>query len=336
MISYKNAVPLTRSEIVEYERKIYRKQQIRPDDIPEKPDIRAIQKRKIAVFKDKPFNMPQNIFILTTKHLPAVIGRKIISDLYLENKINAPNCSRITASMLLGFLVKAKRTEKDVSIQYRPFTNGEKLSFFREIGKDRLADLYFPFRYLDNTTGKEKQCSPAGWTISPGKAQNLANGEEHFRDYTKLYFKNIIKNGYVIYDPACSTGQFLASIKKTFPGCKTIGQDLSKEMTDYAQNQVDQIYTGDAINSPLPDQSVDVMFLRFLNSEIVTTRKAYRLFSALFKKVKTAGLIVLFGHTPVLLSKKYFSRYSGIKILHNNGYNKQHDSIFQYYVLEKN
>ncbi|MEI8252593.1 MAG: hypothetical protein WCG25_02360 [bacterium] len=57
-------------------------------------------------------------------------------------------------------------------------------------------------------------------------------------------------------------------------------------MTNYAKNFVDEIYTGDAINSPIPNNFVDIMFLRFLNSEIVTTSKSYELFDILEKKVK--------------------------------------------------
>ena len=65
-------------------------------------------------------------------------------------------------------------------------------------------------------------------------------------------------------------------------------------MTKYAKDFVDEIYTGDAINSPLPNDYVDIMFLRFLNSEIVTASNAYILFDTLEKKVKSNGYIVLF------------------------------------------
>jgi len=57
-------------------------------------------------------------------------------------------------------------------------------------------------------------------------------------------------------------------------------------MTEYAKKFVDEIYTGDSINSPIQDNSVNIMFLRFLNSEIVTKEYSYILFDKLVKKVK--------------------------------------------------
>jgi hypothetical protein len=55
-------------------------------------------------------------------------------------------------------------------------------------------------------------------------------------------------------------------------------------MTEYAKNFVDEIHTGDSINSPIEYNSVNIMFLRFLNSEIVTKEYSYILFDKLVKK----------------------------------------------------
>lgn len=335
MISYNNEIPLGQNEILEHEKNIYEKQLIKKNELPEEINIESILQRKKDEFRDKIFNMPQNIFIIESKDFPPILGRKILSYLYLDGKINAPNCSQITSSMLLGFLTDSQTSNSDVSVQYRPLTNWEKNSIFRELVRNRLIDICFPFHYLDFDSKKEKQCAPDGWKFSPKKAQNLGNGEEHIRDYTISYFKDIIKDGDIIYDPACSTGQFLSSIKQAFPWCITIGQDLSAEMTEYAKDFVDEIYTGDALESPLPDNSVNIMFLRFLNSEIVTTEKANELFNVLQKKVKKGGLIVLFWHTPVLLNQEYFLENWNFKILNSSWYNPTNNTIFQYYVMKK-
>lgn len=335
MISYNNKIPLVRDEIIEHEKIIYKKQLIKSYEIPKEINLENILCRSKAKFKDKTFNMPQNIFILKSKGLPTIVGRKILSHLYLDGRINALNCSQITSSMILGFLKKNQLSNNNVTIQYYPLTNWEKISIFRELIWDRLIDIFFPFQYIDFVSKKEKQCSPEGWKFSLEKAQNLGNGEEHIRNYTLSYFKNIIKDGYVIYDPACSTGQFLSTIKQNFSCCKTIWQDLSIEMTEYAKDFVDEIYTWDAIKSPLSDNSVDIMFLRFLNSEIVTVDKARNLFSILQKKVKSGWLIVLFWHTPVLLKQSELFGQWIMKVLNSNGFNPNKNSIFQYYVLEK-
>ena len=73
-------------------------------------------------------------------------------------------------------------------------------------------------------------------------------------------------NNKVIYDPACSTGEFLEDFKKKFPESYTIGHDLSQEMVNYAKDFVDEACCCNAIDSPLKEKSVDLMFLRFLNS----------------------------------------------------------------------
>ena len=55
----------------------------------------------------------------------------------------------------------------------------------------------------------------------------------------------------------------------------------------------------------------------------------------LIKKVKNGGLIICFGHTPVLLRKEWFKKMS-LNILECNGYDRKRNAIFQYYILEKN
>lgn len=140
-------------------------------------------------------------------------------------------------------------------------------------------------------------------------------------------------NNKIIYDPACSTGEFLEDFKKNYPKSYTIGHDLSQEMVDYAKNFVDESCCCNAINSPLKEKSVDLMFLRFLNSEVVTTKDAYKIFKVLVSKVKKNGIIVCFGHTPVLITKKWFIE-NNLRPIICNGYDSDRDAIFQYYVFE--
>lgn len=335
MLNYDNNKPLSFKEILQKEIEIY-KQQIVDENISEKSiNIENIFSRKIKEFKDKTYNFPQNIFIITLKDFPPIVWRKIISNLYIQKKINAINCSQITASMLLWFLVKKEISWKSVFVKYRPFSDWEKITIFKKISKDRLLNIFFPFKYINFYEWKEKICSPKWWSFSPEREKNLSNWEEHFRNYTYFYFKNIIKDWFTIYDPACSTWAFLSFIKNKFPWCRTIWQDLSKEMTDYAKNFVDEIYTWDAIYSPISDANVDIIFLRFLNLEIVTEKKAYKLFDVLEKKVKIWWYIVLFWHTSVLIQKDYFSNKPKFKILQSSWYNSENNSIFQYYILKK-
>ncbi len=100
------------------------------------------------------------------------------------------------------------------------------------------------------------------------------------------------------------------------------------------EDYVDEIYCGDSINTKIKDESVDIEFFRFLNSEVVTTEYAYLLFEHLYKKVKKNGIIVIFGHTPVLMKKEFFIKL-GLKVVQSIAYDKDYDCIFQYYVLRR-
>lgn len=333
---YRNLKPYTWDEIKHIESKIYATQLI--SDSIEDPNTRIdnILKRDIFVFYDKTYNLPQNIFFLKISRDVVLVGRKILSDLYLANKIKALNCSKITPSMLLGILYETKKDRDNIYVSYYPLTSGEKLHIFNSNINNRLIDIYFPFRYSDYYTKKEKTSPSQGWSLTEEKVVYLGWGEKHIRDYTIEYFlkNNIIDGKPIVFDPACSTGEFLYTIKKYFPSCTTVGQDLSKEMVRYANNFVDITYHGNSINPYMENNTVDILLLRFLNSEVVSTVMAYRLLTRLIRTVKPGGLIFCFGHTPVLLRYVFFAK-KNLRIIQANGLDTTTNGIFQYYVLHK-
>lgn len=296
-------------------------------------DYESIFSRKICVFEDYDYNLPQNIFIIKSYNGKTIVGRKIRSILRIENKINAINCSMITAPMFLGFLKERKKKNRKITIHYYPFTNEEKKYIFNDLKDNRMYDIYYPYKYRDFYTYKEENSPSTGWSFNPTKKEYLGYGEVHIREFTANFFQNIDMSNKIIYDPACSTGEFLSFFKKKFPSVYTIGHDLSQEMVDYSKNFVDESCCCNALNSPLKKESVDVLFLRFLNSEVVTTKSAYKIFKVLLPKVKNGGLIVCFGHTPVLITKDWFIK-NGLKPIICNGYDKKRNAIFQYYVFE--
>ena len=334
MISYNNKKPLTYNELVKIENKIYKLLHISKKTPITTIDNKIILSRTLEIFKDKMYNMPENIFILTGKDMLPIVGRKIRSPLSFSKKINAINCSKITSSMLLGYLESHKQIKNDITVKYFPFTFEEKKSIFDKIIEDRNIDIYYPYNHILFETGQEEESSPNGWDFAPEKLIYLGYGEKHIREYTLKRFNSLFRQPIIAYDPACSTGQFLWEIKKKYPSVHTIGHDLSKSMIDYAQQYLDEALVVNAKDSPLKDSSVDIMFLRFLNVEVVSRKMAHVLFDILIKKVKPEGLIVCFGHTPLLIHKKYFLK-KGLKILQANGFEKRSKSIFQYYILQK-
>jgi len=330
---YGNRRPYSELEKENIEKKIYEetfffKKNIKKVTI----NYSKIIQRKSVLLADYDYNLPQNIFIIKAKGTKEIVGRKIISPLWFSKKINAMNCSMITAPMLLGILKSRKKINRKIIIEYFPFFNEEKQGVFDNLKKDFTSDILYPYQYRDFKTKKVKTSSKKGWRFSLKKKKNLSYGEGHIRKFTKGYFSYLENE--VIYDPACSTGEFLLSLKKNHPKIFTIGHDLSREMINYASRYVDQAYCCDASNSPLANKSVDIMFLRFLNDEIVTNKKAYKIMRKLKDKIKAKGLIVAFGHTPVLMRKRWLLA-NGFKILNSIGYDAYYDAIFQYYVLAK-
>lgn len=336
MKSYNNKCPLDYyDELEKKEIDIYNELYFNEQDIAtiSSLDCKKILSRNIIKFEDYDYNLPQNIFIIKSYKGKQIVGRKIRSILRIENKINAINCSMITSPMLLGFLKSRIKKGKKIVLEFYPFTNEEKKYIFNDLKNDRLYDIYYPYKYRDYYTNIEEKSPDTGWSFNPEKKEYLGYGEVHFRKFTSDFFKNKNMNGKIIYDPACSTGEFLDDFKKCYPSSYTIGHDLSQEMINYAKDFVDEACCCNAINSPLKNKSVDLMFLRFLNSEVVTTKDAYKIFKVLLPKVKKNGFIVCFGHTPVLITKQWLVK-NNLKPIICNGYDSERNAIFQYYVFE--
>lgn len=335
MLSYTNEDKLSFEQLVCIEKKIYEEQSGCDTIKAEWCDIKKVLERKVEVFRDKEYNIPQNIFLIYEYKGYVIVGRKIPSVLFWENKINAINCSMITADMLLGVLDNKWQKGKDIGISYYPFKKSEKKDVFSTFIDNSKTEIIYPFLYKEYDTGMEEITSPDGWDISPQKATYLSYGEEHLRKYSiNILAQYLNKKNVIVYDPACSTGEFLYSLKRAYPNIWTIGQDLSKSMVEYATPFVDEIYQGDSIYSVVKDGSVDVMIFRFLNSEVVSKEYAYRLFVSLSKKISQTGVAVLFGHTAVLLDSSDFLN-NGFKVLQCSGYDKDRDCIFQYYIIKR-
>jgi isonocardicin synthase len=81
--------------------------------------------------------------------------------------------------------------------------------------------------------------------------------------------------------------------------------------------------------------SADVVFVRFLNSEVVTSAEAEQLLTALLPTVKTGNYMVIFGHTPVLLSSAHLSMIDNFIVKQCIGTADDKSGIFQYYVLQR-
>ena len=183
--SYTNTQPLSFDELLSREIEIYNSEKIPLDTSPCICNMQDIANRPVEFFQDKEYNLPQSIFILGSYHNTTLVGRKIRSILHIQGKINAINCSMITADMLLGTLHAFGQNNRNVWVEYHPFTKGEKLFVFDEIKHESNMEIVYPFLFRFFDTGIEEITPETGWTITPYKAKYLADGESHLRCYSK-------------------------------------------------------------------------------------------------------------------------------------------------------
>jgi len=288
---------------------------------------------KIYLHREPWSYMPQTLFFIE-QGKSRYFGRKLLSDQWLNREIQEFNCSKISSPMLLGTSVHEQITENEVQVCFRPFSEDEQHQVFEGLKADPTLEIKFPYPMLDGPAKAEKTSSSEGWTLLPGSAENLGLGERHLRRHTTDFLRSFDMSSKLVYDPACSTGQFLAEIKQVFPTCITVGQDLSLSMVESAKHRVDRIFHGNAAEPCLPEGSADFIFIRFLNSEVVTTAAAQSLFPTLMKVAKQGAKIIVLGHTPVLLSKAYFETLD-VLVEACSARDSLSDAIFQYYVLTK-
>jgi isonocardicin synthase len=244
--------------------------------------------------------------------------------------------------MLLGILHHTHASESTLRVYYYPLELNEKhwvFDFIAQNPYDRETEIIYPFCLLHPSTHKELCSEPDGWVLKQEMVDELGGGETHLRAYTlrMLQAKYKKETSCILYDSACSTGQFLAELKRYFPQVHTIGQDLSESMVRFAREHgnVNEAVHADAKLWPLGNRQVDIAFIRFLNSEVVKTEFAQMLFEKIAIRVKSNGIIVVFGHTPVLLASSDFLRLGSFELQQCVGViNDIETVLFQYYVLK--
>jgi isonocardicin synthase len=74
--------------------------------------------------------------------------------------------------------------------------------------------------------------------------------------------------------------------------------------------------------------------VRFLNFDVVTTSAAHRLLPRIAECCKEGGTLILFGHTPVLVSAQWLDQL-GLDMVQRNASWGDGQAAFQYYVARK-
>ena len=103
----------------------------------------------------------------------------------------------------------------------------------------------------------------------------------------------------------------------------------------YKRQRLDEAHHGNALVPKIQLASAQVVFIRFLNSEVVTSAQAEVLLPPLLKTVAVEGLFVVLGHTPILLSSANFRSLNNFRLKRCVAVDVQKRGIFQYYVLKR-
>lgn len=298
-----------------------------------------IHKRNVAKHFERFVDLPQSVFMLKSNKTDRVIvGRRVLSHQYVDNKIRELHCSHVTPEMFFGVLVDQRIKEDGYIVFYKALTPEEKLGLMKNILASGIEEyeLTFPFPALIGDKKEEIESPEEGWEIDEKLALSLGEGEVYIRDFTVRFLKALGRNDLRLFDCACSTGQFLYTMKQGVPGCFTIGSDLSAHMVEFATKRVDEIYCANALEPKIPQRSVDVVFIRFINSEVVKTEIAPIFLKPLSECLKKGGLMIILGHTPILTSAAEIKMLvPNMEILQSIGGDSEWNGIFQYYVCKR-
>lgn len=240
--------------------------------------------------------------------------------------------------MLLGRKLGIDTKSCEASFRYRVATPDELLTVFLRAGEDPSASLHFPYPCMD-ARGNECVMSTKDWTDLAPLADELDVHEEHFRQQAIDLLKGIsLAPGARVYDPACSTGAFIAAMASALPDAQCVGSDLSTGMIELAHRRFDRpnlrFEVCDALASCCEAASCDVVFVRFLNAEVVPQVAAMDYFRALRRLVRRGGRMVIFGHTPVLFAPDQHASGLGLAPVSNVANLPGGGGLFQFYVLE--
>lgn len=325
--------------VIRRELQYYKKMRI-PEGVDEKKyRYEEVIKRPISLVEVSEDDFEDRLFFIEIENNYKLVGYKILVD-YFINKGNgiADIDSRIKADMLLGIYKHMQIENGVISIMFYCLEPSEKKYAFNKIRKDIDLEITYPI-VINADPLKMPKWEDVWLEITETKTEEemiefLSNTEPHFRKYTEEVLKKRGENKFVIFDPACSTGEFLEYVKIKFPDAYTIGHDMDEKMIKIAKNRVDEFACCNAFDSPILPKSIDILVLRFLNYAVVSREEAENLFEKLIKTVKEDGLIICFGHTPVLLDGRFFMK-QGLNMVGKIGYEESTDSIFQYYVLKR-
>ena len=243
--------------------------------------------------------------------------------------------SLIEPEMLLGRFQDFTYGDQTVDFYFLPCTLQEAREIFSSAASDKTSEIVFPFPVLDNQL-KEMVCPDEYWSEASQNAEKYAQEEVHFVNACSSLLQRRFFQTARVFDPACSTGDFIAALSGSLSHMAFIGADKSPAMIAKARNRhPDRNITFLVSDADAHDGMMcDVLILRFLNSEVVLRSDAEHHLQRLLRYVQPGGIIILFGHTPVLAPVKWLCDQLQLKFV--SALDSTRDGrLFQFYVIEK-
>jgi isonocardicin synthase len=237
----------------------------------------------------------------------------------------------VEPSMILGRLVRTAPTAHGhYLVAYAAAEPGEAEEAFRRI--DGRSELSYPLLRLRN--GAEVAQPPEFWDRNAEDSALLDADESLLREEVCRRLDGAIPPDAVIYDPACSSGAFLARLLRQFPRARAIGQDRSARMAALARDRIAEVHLGDSLRPACAPGSADVVLCRHLNVDVVVSGDAPELFRAAAGTLRPGGLMVVLGHTPVLLRGAWMEA-EGFEAVTRCALTPSGHAAFQLYILRR-
>ena len=274
-----------------------------------------------------------NLFMLTIKDT-LWVGRKTLTTAF-EGRQHLS--SLIQPSMLLGRFTRVVYENDGITVQFITACEQEKTQLFLLASNLTDSALYFPYPVLDNRA-QEHVMREEHWRFSEALAHTLDRDEQHFREHCIALLQSRLTPGAQLLDPACSTGAFMASIARALPHTRCTGADCSSSMVDQARarHRLPNLeFHHRAAQATLePAAECDVMFLRFLNAEVMSRDQAQHLLVLLLKQLKPGAMAIVFGHTPVLPNMGYWAGVLDLNLMSSLAARPGQLELFECYVLQ--
>nr|WP_239135454.1 class I SAM-dependent methyltransferase [Streptomyces sp. SID12488] len=211
----------------------------------------------------------------------------------------------------------------------------ERAAVLARAAKDGEADIDFLFPRLDSDWN-EALVPPHVWDGTAELADNLDPDEAHFRAAAALLLRDLVQPGDTIYDPACSTGRFVSSLGEAFPDCRVLASDASEKMVELARRRIPDAFVANGLGRPAPEESVQVLVMRFLNAEVLSVDTAVAGFRSLVRLIAPGGHALVFGHTPVLPAVRQLAEETGLEVRSAVAATPgTEDEVFQFYLLHR-